>query len=195
MLKMRRFFMVLLFLVLLVTVMACEHGAQETGLDGEATIAHIAVDTTLTRIPQQIDRFKLSALTLVVTMQDGSVNRIALDETMISSEDLAKLNIAGEHQIQVDFGGLTTNFEMHLVEEQSLNEETATDGLIYSKTTFAGGQIGYVVSGYQGTDKDVVIPNHFDNKPVVGIATIAFIQSSIESIYKNKHKNCKGGTL
>ena len=59
--------------------------------------------------------------------------------------------------------------------------ENGTDGLMFTPTIYEGKQ-SYVVSGYEGTSKDVIIPATFNDAKVVGIASIAFIEKAIESI-------------
>lgn len=63
------------------------------------------------------------------------------------------------------------------------NESLLTDGLVFSKTTYDGGKIGYIVSDYRGIDRDVVVPEMFQNRRVVGIGNIAFAESFIETIH------------
>lgn len=56
------------------------------------------------------------------------------------------------------------------IESQS---ETGTNGLIYKETTY-NGKASYIVSGYEGTEVDVIIPNKNKDLDVVGIGEFAF---------------------
>ena len=60
--------------------------------------------------------------------------------------------------------------------------ENGTDGLLFTPTIYEGKQ-SYVVSGYEGTSTDVIIPNTFNNIDVVGVGKAAFFeQRRIENI-------------
>ena len=70
---------------------------------------------------------------------------------------------------QKDTDNLTLIAQWHVV---------ATDGLRY--TAVEG---GWIVSGYTGTDTDVVIPATYLNEEVIGIGARAFLDKDITSIY------------
>jgi uncharacterized repeat protein (TIGR02543 family) len=59
--------------------------------------------------------------------------------------------------------------------------ENGTDGLMFTPTIYEGKQ-SYVVSGYEGKSKDVIIPATFNDAKVVGIASTTFFEKAIESI-------------
>lgn len=51
--------------------------------------------------------------------------------------------------------------------------EPSSDGLSFSLETY-GGKAGAIVTGYRGTDTDVVIPSCFCTAPVIGVEATAF---------------------
>jgi len=57
----------------------------------------------------------------------------------------------------------------------------ATEGLIFSSVVYSGKQ-SYVISGYEGISKDIILPSTFNNVDVVGISTNAFASKGITSI-------------
>jgi uncharacterized repeat protein (TIGR02543 family) len=60
--------------------------------------------------------------------------------------------------------------------------ENGTDGLLFTPTIYEGKQ-SYVVSGYEGTSKEIVIPSTFNNIEVVGVGKDAFSRKwEIENI-------------
>ena len=54
--------------------------------------------------------------------------------------------------------------------------EFYTYGLEFSKTNYASEE-AYVVSGYNGTNSEVIIPSKYMNKPVIGILEEAFLEN------------------
>jgi hypothetical protein len=60
--------------------------------------------------------------------------------------------------------------------------ENGTDGLLFTRTIYEGKQ-SYVVSGYEGTSKDVIIPATFNNVDVVAIGSLAFAYVSIQKLH------------
>jgi hypothetical protein len=51
--------------------------------------------------------------------------------------------------------------------------ENGTDGLMFTPSIYDGKE-GYLVSGYEGTSKDVIIPNTFNKSNVFGVRSLAF---------------------
>jgi hypothetical protein len=68
-----------------------------------------------------------------------------------------------------------------LLSEATNEEEIGTEGLLFTLTIYEGKQ-SYVVSGYEGKSKDVIIPSTFNNIDVVGVGTIAFASKGIETV-------------
>ena len=68
-----------------------------------------------------------------------------------------------------------------LLSEATNEEEIGTEGLLFTLTIYEGKQ-SYVVSGYEGESKDVIIPSTFNNIDVVGVGTIAFASKGIETV-------------
>jgi uncharacterized repeat protein (TIGR02543 family) len=71
--------------------------------------------------------------------------------------------------------------------------ENGTDGLLFTPTIYEGKQ-SYVVSGYEGTSKDVIIPSTFNNIDVVGVGTMAFNNKSINSVVFSDKIKLIGGS-
>jgi hypothetical protein len=51
--------------------------------------------------------------------------------------------------------------------------ENGTDGLLFTPSIYDGKE-GYLVSGYEGTSKEVIIPNTFNKSNVFGVRSLAF---------------------
>ena len=82
--------------------------------------------------------------------------------------------------------------------ESQIQEAIGTEGLQYEKTEDG---TGYIVTGYIGSEKDVIIPENYNSAPVVRINEVAFrqndtiesisIPSSVTIIGEQAFKNCK----
>ena len=59
--------------------------------------------------------------------------------------------------------------------------------VMFFVTTTVGGKAGMIVTDYEGTDKDVVIPNYVGSVPVIGIGEDAFTNTSITSVSLSKN--------
>jgi len=79
------------------------------------------------------------------------------------------------------FSGYNVTDDITLTAQYQL-VENGTDGLLFTPTIYEGKQ-SYVVSGYEGTSKDVIIPSTFNGVNVVGIGTNTFLQKEIETIF------------
>ena len=67
------------------------------------------------------------------------------------------------------------------------DDRKISDGLVFITGT-GGGKSGMIVSDYNGTDKNVVIPNNIGDIPVIGILNDAFSgNTSIESVSMSKY--------
>jgi hypothetical protein len=61
-----------------------------------------------------MDDFDLSDLTLRITYDDGKFMEVSLNDSMLSSEDLAKLSTIGTHIIRVQYESTETTFTIKL---------------------------------------------------------------------------------
>ena len=70
--------------------------------------------------------------------------------------------------------------------DYSANDRKISDGLFFITTTVCG-KAGMIVTDYEGSDKDVVIPNYVGSVPVIGIGEDAFTNTSITSVSLSKN--------
>ena len=73
-----------------------------------------------------------------------------------------------------------------VIADYSADDRKISDGLIFVTAT-VGGKAGMIVTDYEGTDKDVVIPNYVGSVPVIGIGEDAFTNTSITSVSLSKN--------
>lgn len=70
--------------------------------------------------------------------------------------------------------------------DYSADDRKISDGLVFVTAT-VGGKAGMIVVEYEGSDKDVVIPNYVGSVPVIGIGEDAFTNTSITSVSLSKN--------
>jgi len=73
-----------------------------------------------------------------------------------------------------------------ILADYSANDRKISDGLVFVTAT-VGGKAGMIVTEYEGSDKDVVIPNYVGSVPVIGIGEDAFTNTSITSVSLSKN--------
>lgn len=52
---------------------------------------------------QDIDEFNIYDLSLVLTYNDGTTNKVYITKDMISDNDLSKLSVSGSHIIKINY--------------------------------------------------------------------------------------------
>ena len=85
--------------------------------------AVISISADESTIPSQIivGTFDINTMDIAVNYDDGITEYIDVNSTMISSEDLAKFNIAGNHYITINYNGFTTVLNIAVVEKNEVN--------------------------------------------------------------------------
>jgi len=78
------------------------------------------------------------------------------------------------------------NVDTGVLADYSGDNRKISDGLFFTTTT-VNGVAGMVVTEYEGTDLDVVIPNYVGSVPVIGIYDDAFSSTDITSISLSKN--------
>lgn len=104
-----KYFYPLLLLIFVLTLNGCVN-------DNEVKINSISVDTSLINDYITVEEFSLDLITLNITMSDDAVIYQAINSSMISSEDLLKLEEPGTHEITVNYEGHQTTFTIKLNE-------------------------------------------------------------------------------
>lgn len=104
-----KYFYPLLLLIFVLTLNGCVN-------DNEVKINSISVDTSLINDYITVEEFSLDLITLNITMSDDEVIYQAINSSMISSEDLLKLEEPGTHEITVNYEGHQTTFTIKLNE-------------------------------------------------------------------------------
>ena len=95
-----------------------------------------AVDIDTTTIPEYVEvgKYDITSSDIKITYTDGIVEYIDINETMISSDDLAKLNTIGYHAITVNYDGFSTILNINVVEEGYVKPEVLINKVIESIT-------------------------------------------------------------
>lgn len=85
--------------------------------------AVISISADESTIPSQIivGTFDINTMDIAVNYDDGITEYIDVNSSMISSEDLAKFNIAGNHYITINYNGFTTVLNIAVVEKNEVN--------------------------------------------------------------------------
>ncbi|MDY0063672.1 MAG: InlB B-repeat-containing protein [Bacilli bacterium] len=99
------------FLVLLVIIFL---GAFIAGCQQLAVVTSIEIESETTEFDQN---FQLSDLNVKVNMSNGTSSTVPLQESMLSSEDLAKFQSPGEHTISVNYLGAITQLTITITAE------------------------------------------------------------------------------
>jgi uncharacterized repeat protein (TIGR02543 family) len=144
-------------------------GTTDTGVSASASVSNITYTVTFkpengqANFTQQVNQYHLVTKPTNPTKADHQFTGwfTDLDEQWVFSGYPLTQNLT-----------LTAKYQV---------VENGTDGLMFTPTIYEGKQ-SYVVSGYEGKSKDVIIPATFNDAKVVGIASIAFIEKAIESI-------------
>jgi uncharacterized repeat protein (TIGR02543 family) len=98
----------LLFVLLFCALIGCDKTKQ---------VVSIEVDQNTVDQPLTLAEFDLSDIVIIVTMDDGTQQRVELNENMISQADLAKLNGPGEHTITVTAYNKTIQIRVTITNE------------------------------------------------------------------------------
>ena len=130
---MRKYNKLLVFVLLLISgvlLTSCEMVAIPQG--PTRTISEISVDTTTIPTQAIVGTFDIEEADLGISYDDGITEYISIDSSMLSAEDLAKLNTVGLHSIVVIYQGYSTVFTINIVEENTENIEEVVDEVINS---------------------------------------------------------------
>ncbi len=135
-----------------------------------------------------IDEFDISTIKISVSIDD-EVKEVNLSIDLI--ENYPSEFIVGSYTFIINYEGVKKELTLNFIEK-----EFYTEGLTFSVNKTLD---GYVVSGYNGTDNEVVIPSSYDGYPVTGIMTYAFngnqvikkvtLPDTIETIEQNAFSN------
>ena len=98
------------------------------------TLSSIEVDKADTITQGVVGEFKITNLDLKLIYNDGIVEYIDVTESMVSTADLGKLQTPGVQSIVISYSGLTTVFEITLVEITEDNIEEYIENAINSVT-------------------------------------------------------------
>ena len=108
---------------------ACDKPTQKTEQPTgqvEATVKSIAVDAS--SVPAEIVQGQAEAeiakIKLVVTMSDGSTQKVNVTKDMISAKDLEKLADLGTYNIEISYQGQKVEVKLVVVEEEVIIELT-----------------------------------------------------------------------
>jgi len=108
----RKMIKAFLVILLLVGIISC------AGKTTESEIVSIEVDAEMIIADFDLDDFELSQIEITLEYSDGTSSKIPLTALMLSSADLAKLDIIGTHTIAVNYEGLSTSFTITLVYQE-----------------------------------------------------------------------------
>ncbi len=105
---MKKLATILLLFVFILNLYAC-------GIFGNDGIESIEVD-----LHQNsaffMDTFEISEIELILIKENGTRERIQLEESMILNEDRMKLNEVGEHLLHVEYQGFSTSFTIRMLD-------------------------------------------------------------------------------
>ena len=87
----------------------------------DRNITSINVDNTTISSQVIVGTFDITTVDLAVSYDDGIVEYIDINTTMISSSDLEKLNTVGSHTITITYNGFSTILNINVVEEEQIN--------------------------------------------------------------------------
>ena len=135
-----------------------------------------------------IDEFNISTIKISVSI-DEEVSELNLTTDLI--ENYPSEFIVGSYTFIINYEGVKKELTLNFIEK-----EFYTEGLTFSVNKTLD---GYVVSGYYGTDNEVIVPSSYDGYPVTGIMTYAFngnqvikkvtLPDTIETIEQNAFSN------
>ncbi len=108
---MKNYFKMGMLLIVLFTAFFCLSSCQD-----KVTIESIEVDTETIDDEIVLDEFDLSNIMLIVTKSDGSSERVSLNSSMFTQEDLEKLCTTGTHTVNVNYLGKNANFTITIEE-------------------------------------------------------------------------------
>ena len=108
--------LIVLLLIVLLSFAAC--GKKDNGETTDPSIDHIEIIQSSIPNKSTISDFNISDITFVIVYSDDTKSDpIKVDPTMISTNDLAKLNIAGTQVITVAYKKKSAKFTITLVED------------------------------------------------------------------------------
>lgn len=93
------------------------------------TIDNVNIDASTIPAQAIVGTFDITDGDLVISYTDGIVEYIDINTSMLSNEDLAKLDMVGTHSITVNYNGYTTSFSIEIFEEIEENEIIIYDNL------------------------------------------------------------------
>ncbi len=119
-----------------------------------------------------VDDFNLSSIKINVST-DGVVKEEILSTSLVENYP-TEIN-EGSYTFVINYQGVKKNLTLQFIER-----ETFTEGLAFTlnKTLDA-----YIVSSYNGTSTEVIIPSTYEYLPVKGIKSYAFYNKQITKAY------------
>lgn len=116
--KTKVFSVIIVALVLLCALVACQTTTPAGGDEDEATIVSIEVDGLTVPSTAYAGDFDVSVLRLNVYYSDATTETVSVTEGMIATADRTKLNQVGTYMISVIYGNCTTKFQITLLEKE-----------------------------------------------------------------------------
>ena len=120
----------------------------------------------------ELDSFNVRLIDMYLVYTNGSREKINVTTDMITGLD--QLTEIGEYVVQITYSGLTVNYDIEIVEKVDV-ENFTFEAMAYNE--------GYIVTGYNGTQTNVVIPSEYNGLPVKEIGNQAFFkENSIQRV-------------
>ncbi|MGD9605684.1 MAG: leucine-rich repeat protein [Bacilli bacterium] len=120
--KLKKGFVLLFGLLTLLFVSGCNFFSPNI------TVTNISVDPSTFSGEYYLDDFDLTTIHIIVEMSDGTTESVVLNDTMISTDDLAKLSTLGTHTITIQYQGQSVSIDV------TLSANTLPERFIYFST-------------------------------------------------------------
>lgn len=126
-----KFLMIVILLFSACFLTSCEMGMLPVApVTPTRTINEVYVDSTTVPKEAIVGTYDITESDLAISYNDGIVEYIDIDLSMISNEDLAKLNTVGIHSIVVNYNGYTTVFSINIIEKTTVNVDQIINSAI-----------------------------------------------------------------
>lgn len=217
MIKITQKILILLLLVPMLFVVSCKdnddnddienkdpeinNGEEDPEENENPFIPTLSIDESTLKPRYYYLEFDLSSITVIDNYEKDKINKVSLDETMISPVDLEKLTTIGSHQILISYNGKTCQLVINLVDTVHVTF-TANGKLIYSQRILSGSDVndvpevpdkeGYVgkwnVSNFTSITSDLHVEAvYINNKANTVEEVVAYLDSILNGIEVNKN--------
>ncbi|MBU1142587.1 MAG: hypothetical protein KKH92_02970, partial [Firmicutes bacterium] len=122
----------------------------------ERTITKVELDPNISLEDIDLNDFELSDLMLIITFSDETTETVQVIESMLSTEDIAKLSFMGTHTLTINYLTFTVTLNLSLTDTVTLNNLLSFYQFSVESLGYLGSYETWVGQFTIGTNKTII---------------------------------------